>query len=105
PATLLWDPPVIDEPFSEDEALRHRKAMTRAWLDSLAPALGLEGADALLSDERAREAITIRAEPGSLPEEEDWPTSEEGEDTGLLADEPLRDTVVTQAAFNAERVM
>lgn len=40
PITLLWDPPVDETTFGAREAKIHRTAMTRAWLDSLAPALG-----------------------------------------------------------------
>ena len=72
PITILWDPPVADTPFDEEEATRHRAAMTRAWLNSIAPGMGWTGADDLLSREREREALLVRAEPGSIPESRDW---------------------------------
>ena len=73
PASLLWDPPTNDEKFSEEEAAHHRAAMTRAWLDSIAPGLGWRNASDLLSEDRYRQALTIRAEPGPIPEADDWP--------------------------------
>ncbi|MDR7117380.1 hypothetical protein [Caulobacter sp. BE254] len=73
PATLLWDPPQDHRPFSEDEAARHREAMTRAWLDSIAPGLGWRDADELLAPDRSRMAIVVNAEPGPVPPSQDWP--------------------------------
>ena len=72
PVTILWDPPVEDTPFNEEEATRHRAAMMRAWLRSIAPGMGWTGANDLLSRDREREALLIRAEPGSIPESKDW---------------------------------
>ena len=80
PITILWDPPVEDTPFDEEEATRHRAAMTRAWLNSIAPRMGWTGANELLSREREREAIVIRAEPGSIPESKDWHPLEDESD-------------------------
>ncbi len=76
PVTLLWDPPVDEHSFGEEEAKIHRTALTRAWLDSLAPALGWKDAGDLLAKERSQTAITIRAEPGPIPDSEDWPPIE-----------------------------
>ncbi|MGA0601429.1 hypothetical protein ACO2Q3_12065 [Caulobacter sp. KR2-114] len=72
-ASLLWDPPTDHEPVSEEISRNHREAITRAWLDSLAPGLGWRDANELLADQRAASAITVRAEPGEIPDEEDWP--------------------------------
>lgn len=80
PITLLWDPPVDETTFEEDEAAIHRTAITRAWLDSLAPALGWTGADDLIAEERSTTALAIKTDPGPIPETEDWPTIEN--DTG-----------------------
>ena len=46
--------------------------MMRAWLRSIAPGMGWTGANDLLSRDREREALLIRAEPGSIPESKDW---------------------------------
>lgn len=75
PVTILWDPPGDDEMAVTEEPGRHREAMTRAWLESIAQGMGWENADALLSKDRAKEAISVRAPPGSVPEVEDWPTA------------------------------
>ena len=72
PTTILWDPPVKYPPFDEEEATRHRVAMTRAWLNRIAPGMGWTDADDLLSREREREALLVGAEPGSIPESSDW---------------------------------
>ena len=72
PTTILWDLPVEDTPFDEEEATRHRAAMTHAWLNSIAPGMGWTGANDILSKEREREALNIRAEPGPIPESIDW---------------------------------
>ena len=80
PITILWDPPVEDTPFDEGEATRHRTAITRAWLNSIAPGMGWTGANELLSREREREAIVIRAEPGLLAESKDWHPLEDESD-------------------------
>jgi len=73
PITVLWDPPVPDDPQAEELAPKRREAMTRAWLDSLAPALGYRTASDLISDERNEDAIIVRADPGEVPESLDWP--------------------------------
>lgn len=72
-ATLLWDPPTDYEPFPEEALRGHREAMTRAWLDSLAPGLGWRDSGELLSERRIANALTIRADPGSIRTEDDWP--------------------------------
>lgn len=87
PTTILWDPPVDDEPFGEEEADLHRTAITRSWLESIAPGLGWTSAEDLLSTERQREALVVVAQPGDLPEEQDWPRSEpEGPDLSETLD-------------------
>lgn len=73
PVTLLWDPPQDHRPFTSDEAAAHRQAMTRAWLDSIAPGFGWRKADDLISPERKRAAIMVSAEPGPIPPDQDWP--------------------------------
>ena len=80
PITVLWDPPVEDTPFDEEEATRHRVAMTRAWLNRIAPGLGWTNADDLLSGEREREALVVGAEPGLIPVSSDWDPLEEESD-------------------------
>jgi hypothetical protein len=72
PITVLWDPPTDGEPFSAADASRHRKAITMAWLDSIAPGLGWSRGDELISNDRAREALIVRASPGPMPEDKDW---------------------------------
>ena len=54
--------------------------MTRAWLNSIAPGMGWTGASELLSREREREAIVIRAEPRSISESKDWHPLEDESD-------------------------
>lgn len=95
PVTLLWDPPDEDTRFGEEEAVRHRTAMTRAWLDSIAPGMGWTGADDLLSKERGREALVIRAEPGSISESDDWP---------LFEDDSSRDMLKSGAAETLQEI-
>lgn len=80
PITVLWDPPVEDTPFDEEAATRHRVAMTRAWLNRIAPGLGWTNADDLLSGEREREALVVGVEPGLIPESSDWDPLEEESD-------------------------
>ena len=80
PTTILWDPPVKYPPFDEEEATRHRVAMTRAWLNRIAPGMGWTDADDLLSREREREALLVGAEPGSIPESSDWDPFEDEHD-------------------------
>ena len=63
---------VEDTPFDEEEATRHRAAMTRAWLNRIAPGMGWTGASDLLSREREQEALVVRAEPGPIPKIGDW---------------------------------
>ena len=88
PATILWDPPGEETPFGEEEAARYRAAITRAWLDSIAAGMGWTGADDLLSKERGREALMVRAEPGSLSEGDDWPQLEDDGSLDILASGP-----------------
>lgn len=73
PATLLWDPPVDDDPIREEDARRYKEAATLAWLSSLAPGFDLQNADEILAPEREEEAILIKAKPGPVPDQEDWP--------------------------------
>lgn len=75
PVTVLWDPPVDGVSFSKPEAERHRSLMTRAWLRSIAPRMGWNDDEDLLSSDRGREAVVIRAEPGTI--HEDWPLDED----------------------------
>lgn len=84
PATLLWDPPVRSEPFTPEDAQRHRAAMNAAWLDSIAPGLGARGGRELFSTERRKAAIVIRAEPGPIPDEDDWAETESDEHEWLF---------------------
>ena len=95
PVTVMWDPPDEDMRFGEEEAIRHRAAMARAWLDSIAPGMGWTGADDLLSEERGREALVIRAEPGSISGSEDWP---------LFEDEGSRDMLKPDAAETLQEI-
>ncbi|MFK4056874.1 hypothetical protein [Brevundimonas sp. NPDC046655] len=77
PATVLWDPPVEPDPNRLEFATRRREAMTRAWLESLAPSLGYRDAAALLSPDRGREAVIITAKPGPIPEGMSWPVDDD----------------------------
>ena len=90
PATVLWDPPTEHEPYDEEEAAHHRKAMTNAWLDSIAGGLGWRDSSELIASERARNALVVRAEPGEIPESEDWQSPKE--------DEPFRFVEVGEEA-------
>lgn len=54
PVTVLWDPPVDGESFSKPGAERHRSMMTRAWLRSIAPKMGWNDDEDLLSSDRGR---------------------------------------------------
>ena len=58
--------------------------MTRAWLNRIAPGMGWTGANDLLSGEREREALVVRAEPGSIPESGDWDPLEDEPDGDIL---------------------
>lgn len=73
PVTLLWDPPVEGTSFELGAAAPHREAITRAWLSSIAAGFGHATADDMLVAARDGRGIIIRAEPGEIPEEEDWP--------------------------------
>ncbi len=77
PTTILWDPPTDHLAFEPADVLRHREAITRAWLNSIAPGLGWRSADDLLSKERQRESILIVAKPGPPPPERQWPVPDE----------------------------
>jgi hypothetical protein len=97
--TLLWDPPSDHKPFPEEAARRHREAMTRAWLDSLAPGLGWRSGADLLAGEREGNAVFVRAEPGPIPHDEDWPLigDEQAADlSGARAKSELTHKVVTR---------
>lgn len=71
--TLLWDPPVQRALFSPNEAASHREAITRAWLASLAPGFGRSSADDMLTATREGRGVVVRANPGPIPKERDWP--------------------------------
>lgn len=86
PTTILWDPPTDFRPFSAEETARHRDAVSRAWLASIAPGLGWPSADDLLSKERGREAIVVTAKPGPVPPEKEWPTAEGTDEIDNLSD-------------------
>lgn len=86
PTTILWDPPSDYRPFSPEDADRHRDAISRAWLASIAPGLGWRSADDLLSKERGREAVVVRAKPGPVPPEMEWPTAEGTDDIDGFSD-------------------
>lgn len=101
PVTILWDPPGEDARFGEEEAARHRAAMTHAWLDSIAAGMGWTGADDLLSRERRREALVIRAEPGSIAQSDDWPLLEDDSSHDLMVSGPGETREETE---NAERL-
>lgn len=101
PVTVLWDPPVQSDQFSPEDARRHRKGITRAWLDSIAPAMGWDSADDLISPERARQALRVSAAPGAIPETEDWPVGDEEE---LPADVMSQFAVPTTGARSGDNV-
>ncbi len=110
PATLLWDPPQDHSPFSKEEAAGHREAMTRAWLDSIAPGLGWRDANDLLSPERARAAIVVSADPGPVPTYADWPTLNDSDANTALEQVPVareqrRQLLQRQAPSEVERVV
>lgn len=88
PATLLWDPPVRSEPFTPEDADRHRAAMSAAWLESIAAGLGARNGSDLLSAERRKTAVVIRADCGPTPDEDDWPETEPDEDEWLFDKAP-----------------
>lgn len=73
PVTLLWDPPVTEHAFEPEEAAQHKEAISRAWLNSIARGLGAEGADNLLALARQDRTVVLRAKPGSIPDERNWP--------------------------------
>lgn len=75
--TLLWDPPTLESPFEPEEADRHREAITRAWLDSIAPGFGFADANEVLVAASEDRTVVVRAKPGPVPETRDWPLGEE----------------------------
>lgn len=75
PVTLLWDPPVEGTFFEPGAAAPHREAITRAWLSSIAAGFGRATAEDMLVAARDERGIIVRAEPGIIPEEQDWPRS------------------------------
>lgn len=83
PVTALWDPPVDDEPVDEKTVRDRREAMTRAWLGTIASGLGWANAGDLLSAERKRSALLVKALPGGVPEGEDWPRNDSDESQQL----------------------
>jgi hypothetical protein len=80
PITLLWDPPVPGAPFDPQEAVSHREAITRSWLASIAAGFGRSSADDMLAAAREGRGLVVRAEPGAIPEERDWPRDSEVSD-------------------------
>lgn len=86
PTTILWDPPSDYRPFSPEDANRHRGAMSRAWLASIAPGLGWHSAEDLLSKERGREAVVVMTKPGPVPPEMEWPVTEDLDEIDNLRD-------------------
>lgn len=90
PVTILWDPPADDRPFDEEEAARHRAAIGHAWLESIAPSLGWNSAEALQSSERRREALVVRVKPGPVPPDREWPASDDEFDMDVLLPPDLR---------------
>lgn len=83
PITMLCDPPVEDEPLDEEKIKVCREILTRAWINSIAKGMGWSDANDLMSKEREREALLIRAEPGPIPEVEDWPHYEDEPDEDI----------------------
>ncbi len=73
PISILWDPPSDDAAFSEEEAMQHRAAIDKAWLNSIAPGLGWSNGSELTDQARERSAVFVSAAPGPIPENEDWP--------------------------------
>lgn len=86
PTTILWDPPSEYRPFSPEDADRHRDAISRAWLASIAPGLGWRSANDLLSGDRGREAMVVRAKPGPVPPEMEWPIADDADEIEGLGD-------------------
>lgn len=62
--------------------------MTHVWLDSIAPGMGWAGADDLLSRERSREALVVRAAPGSISDSDDWPLLKDDGGLDIFSSEP-----------------
>lgn len=86
PQTILWDPPVEDEPFSSDEADMHRQSMSLAWLNSIATGFGARSAEELLSAERRRFSFVVDAPPGRR----DGPQWAMGRDDDRLSGDSIR---------------
>lgn len=84
PVTVLWDPPTDGSSYSDEEADRHRSAISRAWVASIAPGLGWNSPDELLSPEREREAVVVRVNPGPISPILEWPTFEDSFDSEEL---------------------
>lgn len=80
PITVLWDPPVDKEPFSGEEAERHRTAIARAWLDSIAPGFGWQNADDLITGDRTDRIVLIHAPPEQDSPDATWPAAEQEAD-------------------------
>ena len=102
PITILWDPADEDRPFEEEEATRHREAMTRSWLNSIAPRMGWGSAHEILSIEREREALMVRAEPGSAPGIRDWPLFEDETDADHLEPTTVATPLQTEGVIRKE---
>lgn len=75
--TLLWDPPTEEAPFEPEEAAQHREAITRAWLDSIAPGFGFANASEILVAAEKGRTVDVHARPGPIPETRDWPLGAE----------------------------
>jgi hypothetical protein len=103
PVSLLWDPPVDDAPFSEEEAARHREAVGRAWLESIAPGMGWGSAEALRSGERRREALVVRVKPGPVAPGREWPATEDRFDDEDELPEPILRRVIAAERRRAPR--
>lgn len=101
PVTVLWDPPVDDEPADEKTIRKRREAMTRGWLGSIASGLGYANAGDLLSADRKRSALLVKALPGGIPDGQDWPSSDSDEgqqfdSAGLQRVAPSAPSIVTK---------
>lgn len=86
PATVLWDPPTRSGPFLPEDAARHRAAISSLWLDRISRGLGARDGVELLSKERRGAAVVIRAFPGQIPEEEDWPETDPYSEETIIED-------------------
>jgi hypothetical protein len=93
PVTILWDPPTEGGSYSGDEAERHRAAISTAWVASIAPGLGWDSPDELLSPEREREAVIVRVKPGPISPILEWPAFDDPFDTEEVLQPDVRKAV------------